>query len=167
MSTFSNRSRFAFVVFLALALLIPMDRPLAEVAPIPLPAPPGAEPINNLYRSVFRIESTAQSFDYKAPWNSGGFGGGNGTGFLVGRNKILTNAHVISNTRRLQIRKYDEAGIYSARVLFIAQDCDLALIELEDPSVIEHLQPLELGSVPPLESEVRVIGYPIGANGFR
>ncbi len=145
-------------------LLLAGAIPVCAMEPEPVADPEIApEPgIAGIYRSVFRIESSSQSFDYQAPWNSGVFGTGSGTGFLVGPNRILTNAHVVRNSRRLLIRKFDDPGVYSARILFVAQDSDLALIELEDPACLESLSFLELGDIPVLESEVRVIGYPIG-----
>jgi len=115
-----------------------------------------------IYQSVLRIENAAQSYDYRAPWNAGRFGGGSGTGFVVGENRILTNAHVVSNSRRLILRKHGEPGVFPAKILFIAHDCDLALLELEDPTPIADVPRLEIGEVPALESVVRVIGYPVG-----
>ncbi len=115
-----------------------------------------------IYGSVVRIERTAQVYDYQTPWSAGRFGGGSGSGFVVGENRIMTNAHVVSNARQLLIRKHNDPAIYPARILFIAHDSDLALLELEDPAAIEATPPLELGEVPSLESDVRVIGYPVG-----
>lgn len=115
-----------------------------------------------IYQSVLRIENAAQAYDYRAPWNGGRFGGGTGTGFVVGPNRILTNAHVVSNSRRLLLRKHDEPGVFPARILHIAHDCDLALLELEDPAPLEGVPQLQLGEVPALESVVRVVGYPVG-----
>ncbi len=139
----------------------------ADGTTAPIPEDALAEPITevsaaDLYARVLRIESSVQAYDYRAPWNAGRFGTGNGTGFVIGPNRILTNAHVVSNSRRLILRMHDDPGIYPARVLYIAHDSDLAMLELEDPAPIADLPPLELGDVPPLESEVRVIGYPVG-----
>ncbi len=117
---------------------------------------------SGIYQSVLRIENSAQSFDYRTPWNAGRFGGGNGTGFVVGENRILTNAHVVSNARRLLLRKHGDAGVYPARLVHVAHDCDLALLELEDPAPLQGVAKLEIDDVPALESAVRVIGYPIG-----
>ena len=58
---------------------------------------------SSLYRSVLRIEVATQIPDYATPWNSGRFSGGIGTGFLIGKNRILTNAHVVSDQQRILI----------------------------------------------------------------
>lgn len=148
-------------VSLRAVLLVTALTPLLVIAKEPATAA-GSVAESTLYQSVLRIECSAQQFDYRAPWNSGRFGGGSGTGFLVGENKILTNAHVISNSRRLLIRKHGDPSIYRARLLHVAHDCDLAMLELEDPATLKGVAKLEIGDVPALESEVRVIGYPVG-----
>jgi S1-C subfamily serine protease len=115
-----------------------------------------------VYQSVLRIEAATQVPDYQTPWNSGRFGGGIGTGFLIGKNRILTNAHVVSNARRVLITVHGSPQKYPAKVEFIAHDCDLALLSVEDFKDFESFPTFEFGDVPQLESQVRVIGYPIG-----
>jgi S1-C subfamily serine protease len=122
----------------------------------PLTAP------SDVYRSVVRIESAVQVPDYSTPWNSGRFGGGIGTGFIIGENRILTNAHVVSNSRRLLITVHGSPKKYPARVVHIAHDCDLALLAVQDFSDFADFPVFELGGVPVLESQVRAIGYPVG-----
>ncbi len=119
---------------------------------------------SDVYRSVLRIEAATQVPDYETPWNSGRFGGGIGTGFIIGKNQILTNAHVISNARRLLITVHGSPVKYPAKVEHIAHDCDLALLSVEDFSDFESFPVFEFGGVPALESQVRVIGYPIGGD---
>ncbi len=126
-----------------------------------IPENPASAP-SEVYRSVVRIESAVQVPDYAMPWNSGRFGGGIGTGFVIGENQILTNAHVVSNARRLLITVHGSPKKYPARVEHIAHDCDLALLSVEDFSDFEDFPVFEIGGVPQLESQVRVIGYPIG-----
>ena len=119
---------------------------------------------SDVYKSVFRIEVATQVPDYQTPWNSGRFSGGIGTGFLIGKNKILTNAHVVSNGRRVLVTVYGSPKKYPAKVEFIAHDSDLALLSVEDFSDFESFPIFELGDVPSLESQVRVIGYPVGGD---
>ncbi|QQL43688.1 S1C family serine protease [Sulfuriroseicoccus oceanibius] len=118
------------------------------------------------YQSVIRIQNSSQIADYRTPWNPGNYSGGTGSGFLVGENRFLTNAHVVSNTRRLLVTKHGSPRELPARIVAIAHDCDLALLEIIDDedyqNAFEGVPQLEIGEVPRLESEVRVIGYPVG-----
>jgi S1-C subfamily serine protease len=119
---------------------------------------------SDVYKSVVRIEVATQVPDYQTPWNSGRFSGGIGTGFLIGKNKILTNAHVVSNGRRVLVTVYGSPKKYPATVEFIAHDSDLAILSVDDFSDFESFPIFELGDVPVLESQVRVIGYPVGGD---
>lgn len=117
---------------------------------------------SDIYKSIVRIEAAVQMPDYQTPWNAGRFSGGTGTGFLIGKNRFLTNAHVVSNSRRILITMHGSSRKHAARVVHIAHDCDLALLEVEDFTPFETLPHLSIGPVPQLESQVRVIGYPVG-----
>jgi S1-C subfamily serine protease len=122
-----------------------------------------AQPVpSDVYHSVLRIEVATQIPDYETPWNSGRFSGGIGSGFIIGKNKILTNAHVVSNARRVLITIHGSPVKYPATVDFIAHDCDLALLSVGNFKDFEAFPTFEFGEVPTLESQVRVIGYPIG-----
>ena len=153
---------------IALLGLLSLSSLWAQLAPPPAdpagsilkPAPPEA----TLFDSVFRIEVATQNPDYRTPWNAGGFGGGTGTGFLIGPNQILTNAHVISNSRRILVTQRNSARKLPATIRFVAHDCDLALISLDDPTPLEGLIQLPIGGMPELDSEVRAIGYPVGGD---
>ena len=153
---------------IALSLLSPLQGTMAEQAaasPLSPLAPLQTQAVNqNIYESIVRIEAATQVPNYKEPWKAGRFSGGIGTGFIIGPNRFLTNAHVVSNARRLLITRHGSARKHPAKILHIAHDCDLALLEVDDFIPFLGLRHLQIGGVPKLESQVRVIGYPVGGN---
>jgi S1-C subfamily serine protease len=117
---------------------------------------------NEIRKSIARIDNTMQDANYRVPWLPGSFAGGSGTGWVVGKDRILTNAHVVSNARFLTVSKENDPKKYIATVEHIAHDCDLAILKVDDPAFFKNTKPLELGGIPELESTVAVFGYPIG-----
>src|SRR5881398_2005337 len=135
--------------------------PAQAVVPVPVPiAPP--KPNGPVQKSLVRITATSVEPDYKAPWNSGGIQRGVGAGFVVSGNRILTNAHVVSNSRYLTVERDGDPNKYPATVQFVAHDCDLALITVSAPDFFKNMRPLKFGGIPALESTVSAYGYPIG-----
>ncbi len=116
----------------------------------------------NSFDNIVRIENAAAVPDYSSPWNPPRPSGGSGTGFLIGENQFLTNAHVVSNASRVLIKKVNDPQPYAARVKFIAHDCDLAMLELVDFTPFKGIEYLEIGDLPQLDTSVTVVGYPIG-----
>jgi len=120
--------------------------------------------LNTLRRSLVRVSVTAQEPNYRVPWNPGSVGSGVGAGFVISGQRIMTNAHVVSNGRFLTIERENDAKKYLARVIHVAHDCDLAVLQLEDPSFFKNTAALDLGGLPEIESTVSVYGYPIGGD---
>ncbi|MEO8206063.1 MAG: trypsin-like peptidase domain-containing protein [Chthoniobacterales bacterium] len=112
--------------------------------------------------SVVRIQTVSLEPDYRLPWNPGRLMGGTGTGFIIAGSRIMTNAHVVSNARNIQIYKEGVPKPYPAKVLYIAHDCDLAIVAPEDPAFFRDIKPLDFDGIPKIESTVSVFGYPIG-----
>jgi hypothetical protein len=46
--------------------------------------------------------------------------------------------------------------------LFVAHDCDLALLKVASPDFFKNMIPLKFGGIPDLESTVSAYGYPLG-----
>ena len=128
---------------------------LAVCFPVLLQAAPIAE-------SLVRIEATSQEPDYKTPWSPGEVISGVGAGFVIDGDRIMTNAHVVSNARFLTVSKEGDPKPYTARVLHVAHDCDLALLKVDNVEFFNGTTPLEFGGLPEIESVVSVYGYPIG-----
>ena len=132
-------------------------------AVVAVPVPVGsARPNGPVQKSLVRITVTAQEPDYRAPWNAGAIGRGVGAGFVIDGNRIMTNAHVVSNARYLTVERDGDPNKYPAKVLFVAHDCDLALITVSAPNFFKNMMPLQFGGIPELESVVSAYGYPIG-----
>src|SRR6266478_6188021 len=135
--------------------------PAQNIVAVPVPvAPP--RPNGPIQKSLVRITATEVAPDYRAPWNAGMLGRGVGAGFVIEGNRIMTNAHVVSNSRYLTVERDGDPNKYQAKVLFVAHDCDLALVGVDSPNFFKNMLPLKLGGIPELESTVSAYGYPIG-----
>ncbi len=143
----------------------PNPSPSASASAAPNIAPPPAVPARpngKIQNSLVRISATELEPDYKAPWNSGAIQRGVGAGFVIDGGRIMTNAHVVSNSRYLTVEREGDPNKYPATVQFIAHDCDLALISVASPDFGKNMVPLTFGGIPELESTVSAYGYPIG-----
>src|ERR1700736_1239166 len=169
-----TRIVFLILMFASGAMRAQQTAPPPPMAPNesakPTEAPPTviAVPVapqkgnGKVQKSVVRITTTAVEPDYKAPWNSGAIGRGIGAGFVIDGSRILTNAHVVSNSRYLTVERDGDPNKYPAKVQFVAHDCDLALITVDAPGFYKNMIPLQLGGIPELESVVSAYGFPIG-----
>ncbi|MEQ9366930.1 MAG: serine protease, partial [Leptospirales bacterium] len=115
-------------------------------------------------RAVVHISSTFFTHSYENPWNAPLIRRASGTGFIIAGNRIVTNAHVVSQANTLRVQRPTQRTDYEARVLHIAHDCDLAMLVVEDPAFFEDSTPLEIGPTPALNTSVEVIGFPIGGD---
>src|SRR5437870_10411644 len=133
----------------------------AVPVPVPVPmAPP--KPNGPVQKSLVRITATSVEPDYKAPWNAGALERGVGAGFVIGSSRIMTNAHVVANSRYVTVERDGDPNKYPAKVQFIANDCDLAVITVPAADFFKNMLPLQFGGIPTLESTGSAYGYPIG-----
>jgi len=112
--------------------------------------------------SLVRINTTVQQPNYQEPWKPGKVGQGVGTGFVIDGNRVMTNAHVVSNARLILLEREGDPQQYPAHIQHIAHDCDLAVLVPDDPQFFKGVTPLTFGGIPKLHSTVSAIGYPIG-----
>lgn len=158
------------VFFMNMRLLLPLlvfavlPPVMAQPAPETATANQAIDVASGAWDGVVNIDVSVLFPDYREPWNAGQPSGGSGTGFLIGKNRFLTNAHVVSNATRILIRTSNDPEPHPAKIVHIAHDCDLALVEAEDAKHFEKLKPLEFGGIPQLNTEVIAIGYPIGGD---
>jgi len=112
--------------------------------------------------SVIKIYCASQSYVFNRPWKKTNIRSGIGSGFIIKGNRILTNAHVVSNARYIEVQTFLSSTKYIAKVEFISHNSDLAILKVENKKFYKGLVPLEFGSLPKLNSVVTTYGYPMG-----
>ena len=117
---------------------------------------PGAE------RSVVRVVNFSQRGDWYSPWDVTQVVEISGSGFVIDGGLVITNAHIVRDSRFLRIQRYNDPEPRTAAVVHVAHDCDLALIRPLEPDMLEGVPPLKLGTLPQLGSIVDTLGYPAG-----
>lgn len=113
-------------------------------------------------KSVIQIINFSQQPLWDTPWRFDTIRRSGGSGFVIKGKRIMTNAHVVSWARQILVRRYQDPKLYTARVVFIGHDCDLALLEVDEPSFFDGLEPLEIGELPKVRTTVVTYGYPAG-----
>ncbi len=118
---------------------------------------------NNFRESVVKIYVAVQNENYLMPWQPANLNSGNGSGFVIRGKKILTNAHVVSDAKFIEVQREGQSRRFQAQVLFVGHDCDLAVLTVADQDFFENTVPMEFGvALPDLNDEVIALGYPMG-----
>ena len=116
-------------------------------------------------QAVVKIYVTVQQEDFLQPWQSRPPASGNGSGFIIKGKRIMTNAHVVSDARFIEVQREGESKKYPATVAFIGHDCDIAILQVKDESFFAHASPMTFGTaLPDLNDSVLVLGYPMGGD---
>jgi S1-C subfamily serine protease len=115
-----------------------------------------------LQKSLVKIFTTAQEPDYYEPWRVQPQHSMSGSGCVIAGNRILTNAHVVANAIFIQVLKDGDSKKYLAHQEFVAHDCDLALLKVDDPDFFKGTLPASFGTLPFKRDKVAVYGFPLG-----
>lgn len=119
---------------------------------------------NPIKEAVVKIYSIYNTANYHEPWQKRGARAYNGSGSIIAGQRILTNAHVISDQVFLQVRRAGKARKYTAYIEVVAHESDLAILRVKDPSFFEGVQPLEIGDLAQHRDKVGVYGFPEGGD---
>ncbi len=114
--------------------------------------------------SIVKIFCVSNSPDYDNPWNRRGPKRGHGSGCIIAGNRILTNAHVVSDHTFIQVQLNGHPDKFNARVQFISHEADLAVLTVEDPVFFNDVENLELADLPQVMDKVIVYGFPEGGD---
>ena len=116
--------------------------------------------------SLFKIFTVASRPNYQQPWSMQRPGHGTGSGALLDNGLIITNAHVIADGTFIQIRHNGSPQRHRVKVVAVDHDADLALLQPENPAILEGIPPLHIGELPEINSEVKVLGFPTGGDSL-
>lgn len=115
-----------------------------------------------LQSSVVRIIVGYRQPDYFQPWDMEYQKTRYGSGFVVDGHRIMTNAHVISDPVFIQVLKVGDTKKYTAHVEYVAHDCEVALLKVEDETFFAGTRPVKFGKVPLQRDRVAAYGFPTG-----
>lgn len=116
---------------------------------------------SNYEKSVVRISSTLSLYDYKNPWKDPARKNIVGTGVIIENHYILTNAHVVSNAKKIEIKKSNENKSYYAKIKYISHQADLALLEIYNKKFFKNTKALKISQDIKIGDKVIVAGYPL------
>lgn len=88
------------------------------------------------------------------------------SGFVVAKGWVLTNAHCVQDASAIRLKKRGSEEQYVGSVLHVSDECDLALVGVEDEAFWEGMTTCRFGKFPRLQDTVLVVGYPIGGTNI-
>jgi S1-C subfamily serine protease len=152
----------ASLAALALAVPLPAQEKTPRARRAEPPAAAAARGGNHVASSVVYVQVFRSGFDWSQPWRQQTVSGASGSGFVIDGGRILTNGHVVADARQILVRRPDEANPYVATVEAEGDDCDLAVLRVQDPAFLEGLPPLRFGDLPSIGERVLTYGFPLG-----
>ena len=120
------------------------------------------DPTLYIRNATIKILNTSIEPSYYIPWKMKKLKNVIGSGAIIQGNRILTNAHVVSNSTFLQVQKENDPESYNAEILFIDHKCDLAVLTVKKKKFFNNTTALNFGGIPKLRSKVITFGYPAG-----
>lgn len=123
-----------------------------------------ADTQDNISNSVVKIYTVSSTYSYENPWQMSGQSKGTGSGCIIDGNRILTNAHVISNSTFLQVKKAGQADKFIARIISVSHESDLAILTVDDPEFFKNSTAIKIGELAQVRDKVAVYGFPTGGD---
>merc|ERR1719204_162831 len=118
-----------------------------------------------IFKSVVKIFAVTCAPNYSRPWQMSSQSHSSSTGFVISGRRVLCNAHGMSYTRSIRLRKHGDSKKYEARIQHIGHECDLAILTVDNPKFWRNLEALEFETkTPALQDTVVVVGYPVGGD---
>ncbi len=114
--------------------------------------------------SLVKITVQSNPVDLFSPWQNIGVRGFQGSGVIIDGNRILTAAHVIEDAVSIEVKRQGQTRKYEAEVSIIGDECDLAILTVDEPIFFKDAVPMPLGKTPKIEDAVKAYGFPEGGD---
>ena len=116
------------------------------------------------FEAIVHIKNNSATLNLISPWKVLGPQTSTGTGFHIGKRRILTNCHVVKDATSLRVSRHGTPGNFDATVLCQSHICDLALVTVAEDEFWDGLPAVRFqDAVPDLDDTVCAVGYPLGA----
>ena len=123
----------------------------------------GAEAQDKIRDLVVKIHATHHTPDLLRPWTKNSPQQIKGSGVVIDRNRILTNAHVVRYASQIYVQPNQSASYIPARVEAMTPGMDLAILRLDDESFFDNRGTLPFAQeLPRVKDNISVYGYPTG-----
>eukprot|EP00672_Neobodo_designis_P011781 CAMPEP_0174880560 /NCGR_PEP_ID=MMETSP1114-20130205/83822_1 /TAXON_ID=312471 /ORGANISM="Neobodo designis, Strain CCAP 1951/1" /LENGTH=631 /DNA_ID=CAMNT_0016115955 /DNA_START=71 /DNA_END=1964 /DNA_ORIENTATION=+ len=141
----------------------------------------------SVLRTVVKIFAGVAAPNHILPWQRKLQTNVSGTGFVVDKKRrlIATNTHVIGKATSIQVRRHGAGHRHVAETVFIAADCDFALLRVDEDAFWRDVEEAQFDGVaseelreqgglaalcslgpscaiPDLQANVKVVGFPWG-----
>eukprot|EP00985_Skeletonema_marinoi_P011137 scaffold5275_cov120-Skeletonema_marinoi.AAC.1 len=125
--------------------------------------------------AVVKIYATHSDPDFLIPWQKRHQTTSTSSGFVIDVPglglRVMTNAHSVEYGSVVQVQRRGDDEKHAAIVEAVGNECDLALLRVDSlfsPQNDDQFQPfaMPIGSLPMLQDDVEVIGYPAGGDSL-
>ncbi|XP_058220672.1 protease Do-like 9 [Rhododendron vialii] len=82
------------------------------------------------------------------------------SGFIISGRRVLTSARAINLHMEVKLKKKNSDTWFTASVLALAYESDLAMLTVNDDKFWEGVKPVDFGDLPAPKENITVIGYP-------
>ena len=115
-------------------------------------------------KNIVKIYVVSSEYNYYTPWQMRSQSNSSGSGSIIAGQRILTNAHVISNQTYVEVKRAGMARRFIANVEFVSHESDLAILTVKDKNFFQGSYPLPIGELPKVQDPIKVYGFPAGGS---
>lgn len=95
-------------------------------------------------KSIIRVNSTNQAYDFIKPWNKKPPVSRRGLGTVLEGGRVLVTAELVANSNYVELEKAMTAEKCPAVVDRVDYDCNLAIVRPENPEFLQSMVPIPL-----------------------